>query len=42
MRSKTTMFQTAVMEERTGRPWGFIAGLLAFATLLSGGFVLLI
>ena len=36
------MFQTAVMEERTGRPWGFIAGLLAFATLLSGGYILLI
>jgi hypothetical protein len=42
MRSKPTMFKTAVMEERIGHPWGFIAGLLAFAALVSGGYVLLI
>ena len=36
------MFETAGMEERTGRPWGLIAGLLAFACLLSGTYVLLI
>ena len=35
------MFQTAFIEERTGRHWGLIAGLLAFAALLSGGYVLL-
>jgi hypothetical protein len=31
------MFETAVMNERTGPPWGFISGLLAFAVLLTGG-----
>jgi hypothetical protein len=36
------MFQTAVMEERTGRPWGLIGGLLALATLLGSAYALLI
>jgi hypothetical protein len=30
------------MEERTGRPWDFIAALLAFVILLSSGYILLI
>ncbi len=34
------MFTTAVMEERTGLPWGLIVGLLAFATLLTGAYLL--
>jgi hypothetical protein len=37
-----TMFQTSVMEERTGRPWGFITGIAAFATLRAVGYLLLI
>ena len=36
------MFQTAVMEERTGRPWGLIAGLFALATLLAAAYALFI
>lgn len=36
------MFETAVMEEPTGPPWGLIAGLLAFACLLFVTYVLLI
>jgi hypothetical protein len=40
MRSKT-MFQTAVMEERD-LSWGFIAGLVALAILLTVGYFLLI
>jgi hypothetical protein len=39
MRRKT-MFQTAVMEER-GQSWGFIAGLVALAILLTVGYFLL-
>jgi hypothetical protein len=35
------MFQTAVMEERDQR-WGFIAGLVALALLLAGGYLLVI
>jgi hypothetical protein len=36
------MFEMAVMEERTGRRWGLIAGLLTFVSLLSGTYVLVI
>jgi hypothetical protein len=36
------MFETAVMHERTGTPWGLIAGLLSFATLIGGAYILLI
>jgi len=36
------MFQTAVMEERAGRPWGVIAGFLAFAAMLGGAYILFI
>jgi hypothetical protein len=35
------MFQTSVMEGSTGWPWGLIAGLVAFAALLSGGYALI-
>jgi hypothetical protein len=41
-KEKATMFQTAVMEERSGRPWGLIAGLLALATLLAGAYLILL
>lgn len=41
-REQTIMFQTAVMEERTGLPWGVIAGFLAFAALLVGAYTLFI
>jgi hypothetical protein len=34
------MFQTAIMEER-GRLWGLIAGLVALAALLTGGYLLI-
>ncbi len=34
------MFKTALIEERTGVPWGIIAGCIAFAVLLSAGYLL--
>jgi len=34
------MFRTAVMEERTGLPWGIIVGVLAFVSLLAGAYIL--
>jgi len=34
------MFKTALMEERTGMPWGLIAGCIAFAALLLSGYML--
>lgn len=34
------MFQTAVMEERSGH-WALIAGLVALATLLTTGYLLI-
>ena len=34
------MFRTAVMEERTGLPWGVMAGFLAFVALLGAGYAL--
>ena len=34
------MFKTALMEERSGLPWGLIAGCLAFAALIVSGYVL--
>ncbi len=33
------MFHTAVMEARS-EPWGLVAGLVAFALLLAGGYLL--
>jgi len=36
------MFQTAVMEERAGLPWGIIAGFLAFAAMLGAAYILII
>jgi hypothetical protein len=34
------MFKTALVEERSGIPWGLIAGCLAFAVLLISGYSL--
>ena len=34
------MFETAVIQERTGVPWGVIAGFVAFALLLVSGYFL--
>jgi hypothetical protein len=34
------MFKTALLEERTGLPWGVIAGCISFAVLLIGGYLL--
>ncbi len=34
------MFQTALIEERSGVPWGLIAGCIAFAALLLSGYML--
>lgn len=34
------MFETAVQERHIGVPWGVIAGLIAFAALLVGGYFL--
>ena len=34
------MFKTALLEERTDLPWGVIAGCIAFAALLVGGYLL--
>ncbi len=34
------MFKTALMEERTGIPWGLIAGCIAFAALIVSGYIL--
>ena len=34
------MFKTALLEERTGTPWGLIAGFVAFAALLVSGYFL--
>ena len=34
------MFKTALLEERTGVPWGLIAGLVAFVALLGTGYFL--
>ena len=36
------MFHTAVMEERSGRPWGLIGGFLALVTLLASAYALFI
>lgn len=36
------MFETAVIHERTGKPWGLIAGLLSFATLITGAYLILL
>ncbi len=34
------MFKTAVQEERTGTPWGFLGGLMSFVVLLVTGYFL--
>ena len=34
------MFKNAVMEERTGLPWGVFAGILVFAAMLGGAYML--
>ena len=35
------MFKTTLIEERTGLPWGIIAGLVAFVVLLGTGYFLI-
>ena len=35
------MFETAVLEKRTGVAWGIIVGCAAFAALLAAGYVLI-
>jgi hypothetical protein len=35
------MFETTVQEKRTGILWGIAAGLIAFATLLGTGYMLI-
>jgi hypothetical protein len=35
------MFETAVLEKRTGLLWGIITGVVAFAFLLGAGYVLI-
>ncbi len=34
------MFRTSLIEERSGLPWGVIAGCIAFATLIVSGYIL--
>jgi len=34
------MFRTAVMEERTGLPWGVIAGFVAFVALVGSAYTM--
>ena len=40
LKEQMTMFKTALMEERTGIPWGLIAGCIAFVVLLGAGYFL--
>ena len=39
-KEQITMFQTALIQERTGFPWGLITGMVAFAALLVSGYLL--
>ena len=34
------MFQNALIEERSGVPWGLIGGCIAFAALIFSGYML--